>query len=170
MPQRSFTFEFVEEQIRKKSFGILSTVSPSGSLQSTGILYGVSPPNSKFSIYMMTHKSYEKTRNIMKNSLFSVVIPFPHYYLRFVPSSYISLRGTATIMPFSDVEAQESFRQKRILRMNLATGERTNRETVFIKGTPDVRILSYGVGIGIMMLQKHPEEGSYAVTIPPERR
>jgi hypothetical protein len=39
MPRNPRDFRFIEEQLRKMTFGILSTVNPGGSLQTTGILY-----------------------------------------------------------------------------------------------------------------------------------
>jgi len=169
MSKRQFTFDFVEKQIRKKTFGILSTVSKKGRAQSTGIMYGVSPSGSKFSLYILTHRSYRKTKNLMRNPHVSLVIPFPHYCLRFVPSSCISFQGRAKVVPFNDPEAQESFKQKRILRTNLKAGLRMKREAVFIKIKPNRRISCFGLGIGVLMLRKHMETGSYSVAIPPER-
>jgi len=169
MSERQFAFDFVEKQIRKKTFGILSTVSTKGRAQSTGIIYGVSPPDSKFSIYILTHRSYRKTKNITRNPHVSLVIPFPHHYLRFVPSSCISFQGRAEIVPFNDPEAQESFMKKRILRMNLNTGRQMKREAVFIKIKPSRKVCCYGIGIGVMKLRKHMESGSYSVVIPVER-
>jgi nitroimidazol reductase NimA-like FMN-containing flavoprotein (pyridoxamine 5'-phosphate oxidase superfamily) len=169
MSQNQLTFEFVERQIRKKTFGILSTVSAGGRAQSTGVLYGVSPPDAKLSIYILTNKIYRKTRNIRRNSSVSLVIPYPHYYLRFVPSSCISFQGKAKIVPFNNPEAQESFRKKRMLSSNLKTGGQMKSQAVFIKIKPDRRISCYGIGIGVMKLRKHSESGSYPVTIPSKR-
>ncbi|MHA1717374.1 MAG: pyridoxamine 5'-phosphate oxidase family protein, partial [Promethearchaeota archaeon] len=76
-------FKQVVERLRKKTFGILTTISKDGHPHSTGILYGVSPPGSKFSIYVLTRKSYRKVKNIESNPKVSFVIPFPHYILRF---------------------------------------------------------------------------------------
>ena len=50
MDKKEFTFEFVEKHVRKKSFGILTTIDRKGRPHSTGIVYGVSPPESKFSL------------------------------------------------------------------------------------------------------------------------
>jgi len=169
MSERQFTFDFVEKQIRKKTFGILSTVSKKGRAQSTGIMYGVSPSGSKFSLYILTHRSYRKTKNLMRNPHVSLVIPFPHYYLRFAPSPCISFQGKAKITSLNDPEAQDSFKQKRILRMNLDAGLRMKREAVFIKIKPNRKISCYGIGIGVLKLRKHMESGSYSVTIPSER-
>lgn len=108
----SRTFDLIEKYIRKKTFGILSTVSPRGRAHSTGILYGVSPLESKFSLYLITLKEYVKVRNIMSNPYISFVIPFPHHYLRFVPSSCVYFQGIAKIVSFDNPEPQKVFNQK----------------------------------------------------------
>ena len=51
MSKTTNTFEYVEKKIRKKTFGILSTVSPKNRAHSTGILYGVSSPEVPFCLY-----------------------------------------------------------------------------------------------------------------------
>jgi general stress protein 26 len=79
------TFDFIEKQIRKKSFGINSTVTPKGHAHSTGIMYGVSLPEKKFALYSTSSETYKKVRNIKKNPHISFVVPFPHYYLRMIP-------------------------------------------------------------------------------------
>ena len=113
MTQNSRTFDFVEKKIRQSNFGILGTVSP------TGILYGVSPLEFKFSLYLITLKDYVKVRNIMNNPYISFVIPFPHYYLRFIPSSCVYFQGTAKNVSFDSSEPQKAFNHKRILKMML---------------------------------------------------
>ncbi len=40
------TFEYVEAAVRKKTFGVLTTIDGEGRPHSTGVLYGVSPPAS----------------------------------------------------------------------------------------------------------------------------
>jgi hypothetical protein len=132
-------------------------------------MYGVSPPFAKLSIYILTNKVYQKTRNIRRNSSVSLVIPYPHYYLRFAPSSCISFQGRAKIVPFNNPEAQESFSKKRMLRSNLKTGGQMKSQAVFIKIKPDRKISCYGIGIGVMKLRKHSDSGSYSVTIPSKR-
>ena len=83
------SFSYIEKQIRKKTFGILGTVSPKGWAHNSGILYGVSAPKSPFAIYVMIDKSFKRVRNIKNNPQVSLLIPYPHYYLRMIPSSTI---------------------------------------------------------------------------------
>jgi general stress protein 26 len=166
-------FEFVEAEVRQKTFGILSTIDQDGKSHSTGILYAISPPESKFSLYILTDRSYKKVRNVQHNSSVSVVIPFPHHLLRFVPSSCVQFQGTAKILSYEDSEAQQAFKMgKRMLKMNLEQAieeDPTGENIVFIKIIPNQKIFCYGLGISLMQLRKDVEIGSYSVIIPKER-
>ncbi len=174
MVKKSLNFNFIEYEIKKKTFGILSTIDQNGYSHSTGILYGVSPSNSNFALYVLTDKNYKKVKNIRKNNSVSFVIPFPHHIFRFVPSSCIQLQGTAELVPFKDTEAQESFRRgPKILKMNLKqVSNLSDKEegAVFIKIIPNHKLFCYGLGFSLMELRKNVESGSYSVSIPPERR
>jgi general stress protein 26 len=167
--KKQFTFEFVESQVRKKSFGILSTIDSKGRPHSTGVLYGISPPSSPFSIFNVVDKNYVKVKNIKRDPRVSFVVTFPHYYLRFAPASYVMFRGIAEILPFSDEMGQKAFQTKRILRMNLES-DYEEFEMAFIRIRPEPRVVCYGLGIGIMEMRSTLANAAYSVTIPPERR
>ncbi|MFX0116515.1 MAG: pyridoxamine 5'-phosphate oxidase family protein, partial [Candidatus Hodarchaeota archaeon] len=107
------TFEFIEKQLRKKGFCIFSSVSPKGRSHSAGIIYGVSPPGTEFAFYILTGNYSRKARNVKSNPNVSVVVPFPHYYLRMVPQWVVQFQGKGEIVPFEDSGAQETFRQKK---------------------------------------------------------
>lgn len=164
------TFEFIEKQIRKKTFGIISTIDQKGHSHSTGIVYGVTPSKSKFALYILTDRKYKKVRNIEKNNSVSFVIPFPHHILRFVPASCVQFQGKAEILPYSDKEAQDSFTAgPKIIKMNLKqVSKRKDKEqgVVFIKIIPDGKLYCYGLGFSLNELHKNIETGSYVVTIP----
>ncbi|MFX1440493.1 MAG: pyridoxamine 5'-phosphate oxidase family protein, partial [Promethearchaeota archaeon] len=113
-----FSFDFIEKEVRKKTFGVLSAVDANGQPHSTGVLYGVSPPESKFALFVVTSESSAKVRHIRRNPNVSLVVTFPHYYIRFAPASYVMFRGTAEFVPLDDSDGQWAFNQKRILRMN----------------------------------------------------
>jgi pyridoxine/pyridoxamine 5'-phosphate oxidase len=165
----TFTFEFVERQLRKRTFGILSTADSRGRPHSTGVLYGISAE--RFLFFILTAKNYKKVRNIEANPYVSLAVPFPHYYLRFIPDSTVQIQGAAEIVPFEDIEAQKAFSQKRILKMMLERSRRLNikDKLVFIKIKPHRKIFCYGLGMGIMELRKNLESGEYTVTIPEDR-
>jgi nitroimidazol reductase NimA-like FMN-containing flavoprotein (pyridoxamine 5'-phosphate oxidase superfamily) len=169
MARKQFSFEFVEGQVRKKSFGVLSTIDSKGRPHSTGLLYGVTSPNAPFRIYNLVGRDYVKVKNILRNPRVSFVVTFPHYYLRFAPASYVMFRGTAEILPFSDEAGRQAFQTKRILRMNLESDYEVS-EMAFIRIAPDPRVICFGLGFGIMELRGDHTNLGYSVTIPPERR
>ncbi|MFX1346742.1 MAG: hypothetical protein ACFFAI_16720 [Promethearchaeota archaeon] len=166
-------FGFVEKKIRKKTFGIISTIDQNCNSHSTGIVYGLAPSNSRFALYVLTDKNYKKVKNIEINNSVSFVIPFPHHILRFVPASCVQFQGSAEIVPFSDSEAQESFLNgPQILKTNLKQVSKINKNedrVVFIKIIPNRKIFCYGLGLSLMKLRKNVESGSYFVRIPDDR-
>ncbi|MFX1322802.1 MAG: pyridoxamine 5'-phosphate oxidase family protein [Promethearchaeota archaeon] len=167
MVKRDLTFDFVEREIRKKSFGIISTIDQNGHSHSTGIVYGVAPSNLEFTLYILTDRNYKKVKNIEVNNSVSFVIPFPHHILRFAPASCVQFQGIAQIVPFNDKEAQESFKTGlKILKMNLKQVSNKEEEAVFIKIIPNEKLFCYGLGISLMKLRKNVESGSYFVIIP----
>jgi general stress protein 26 len=168
MPSERRSFAFIEAQLRSMSFGVLSTVNSGGSLQTTGIIYAVSPPGTPFCLYLITDPSYLKSRNISRNPQVSFLVPYPHHWLRFVPASCISFPGTAEIVPADDPEGRESFQASRILRMNLEEAS-SMEEAVFIKIRPKRSMHCYGIGIGLIAISRNPAEAGYSVEVPPER-
>jgi general stress protein 26 len=166
-----FTFEFVEKQVKKKTFGVLTTIDKKGRPHSTGIVYALGPPEKPFAIYSIVGEKYAKVRNIRRDPNVSLVVTFPHYWIRFAPASYVMFRGTAEIVPFEDEDGQWAMRQFRIGRMNLATSaEMAGTPIVFIKITPDPTIFCFGLGFGVMELRGDHTNGAYKVTIPEDRR
>ncbi len=166
-----FTFEFVEKKVRKKTFGVLTTIDSKGRPHSTGIIYAIGSPEKPFALYSIVGESYAKVRNIKRNPNVSLVVTFPHYWIRFAPASYVMFRGNAEILPDSDVDGRWAMSQTRIGRMNLQTeAESIGTEIVYIKMTPEPTIFCFGVGYGLMELRGDIEHGAYKVTIPKDRR
>lgn len=169
MTRKTFDFDFVEKNIRKRTFGVLTTIDSKGRPHSTGILYGVSPPESDFALFFVTIKKYAKVRNIKRNPKVSFVITFPHHYIRFVPDNYAMLRGTAEILPLDDPDGQWAFHQKRILKMNLEMPPEVLQDAVFIKMRPEPTVFCFGLGYGIMDIARPLDEVMYKVAIPEDR-
>ncbi|NHJ13047.1 MAG: hypothetical protein EAX95_05185 [Candidatus Thorarchaeota archaeon] len=164
-----FSFAFLEKEIRKKTFGVLTVIDTKGRPHSTGILYGVSPPTSKFCFYVMSDENYAKSRYIRHNPYVSLVVTFPHYYLRLVPASYAMFRGTAELVSKDNEDARWAFRQKRILRMSESIDPELLANAVFIKMNPERTVYCFGIGIGLMELRSSHTAGGYKVTIPADR-
>ncbi len=161
------TFDYVETALRRKTFGVLTSVDPQGRPHSTGILYGVAPPSSPFAFCFLTLEKYIKVRNIRANPQVTLVVPFPHRILSFIPAPCTTVRGRAEVVPFSDGDARWGFEQHRILRDNVDW--LTEADPVFLKLTPDPTILCHGLGIGLFELRKEHTAGGYRAHIPAER-
>ncbi|MFX1538465.1 MAG: pyridoxamine 5'-phosphate oxidase family protein [Promethearchaeota archaeon] len=170
MALESKTFDFIEKEIRKKQFGILSTISPKEWVQSSGVHYGVSPKALNFALYILTDSRYKKVQNIQKQPRISFAIPYPHYYLRFIPPGTISFQGTAEILPFEDSDARKSYTKSSLRRMVRYTEKSAYRDSaVFLKISPNKRISCFGLGVSLIKMMKDPEEGYYSILIPSTR-
>ena len=171
MTNSRFDFDFVEKQVRKKTFGVISTIDSKGLPHSTGIIYAVGSPDSPFALYSVVGGKYAKVRNIKRNPNVSLVVTFPHYWIRFAPSSYVMFRGVADIVPDTDPGGRWAMSQTRIGRMNLQVeAEDLGTEFVYIKITPEPTIFCFGLGFGLMESRNNPDSLGYKVTIPEERR
>ena len=166
-----FTFEYVEKEVRKKTFGVLSTIDSKGRPHSTGIVYAVGSPEKPFALYSIVGEKYAKVRNIKRDPKVSLVVTYPHYWIRFAPDSYVMFRGTAEIVPGNDADGIWAMSQTRVGRMNLQeVAEDTGTEFAYIKITPEPTIFCFGLGFGLMELRGDIENAGYKVTIPDDRR
>jgi hypothetical protein len=165
-----FTFKFVEEKVRKKTFGVLTTIDKKGRPHSTGIIYAMGHPEKPFALYSIVDANYAKVKNIKRNPNVSLVVTFPHYWIRFAPASYVMFRGTAEILPGDDPDGNWAMSKIRIGRMNLQTDtEALGVEYAYIKISPEPTVFCYGVGFGVMEMRKDHTNLGYKVTIPEDR-
>ncbi|MHA2028573.1 MAG: pyridoxamine 5'-phosphate oxidase family protein [Candidatus Kariarchaeaceae archaeon] len=167
--QRKLPFTTVEKYIRQKDYGILGTIDDKGFPHSTSVLYGVSPPNEMFSLYVVTGKSYKKTINIRGCPNISFVIPFPHHIFRFVPSNCIQFQGTAEFLPIEDSSAAKAFQKNKILKMTLLDAMEDPEDYLFVKINPNQTIHGYGLGLSLRKLRDDHVNGSFKSKIPNER-
>jgi hypothetical protein len=112
----------------------------------------------------VTKQNAAKVRHLKKNPNVTLVVTFPHYYLRFVPDSCVMFRGTADFVPLNDDEVQKAFSQRKILG-----DSEMMRDVVVIRIKPRKTVYVYRLGIGISQLRKDPTSARYKVTIPPDR-
>ena len=162
-------FDLVEQKVREKTFAVLSTVDSKNRPHSTGIIFAVSPPGEELAFYVVTQLKSAKVRNIKRNPNVTLVVTFPHYYLRFIPDSTVMFRGEADIVPLEDKGAQAAFGQKKMTRMNLEVDSEVLKGSVVIRIRPSKTVYCYGVGIGINQMRKDPTSARYKVEVPSER-
>lgn len=164
------TFEYVERQVRKQSYAVISAVDSQGRPHSTGIIYGVAAPGDPFALYMISEGTYAKVHNLRRNPLSSLVIPFPHHWIRMAPANTVMFRGRAQILPFEDLGGQRAFRRGMVQRFLLRTShEKAFPDLVFIRLDPEPQVFCYGLGIPLLRLQSNIESAGYKVRIPEDR-
>jgi nitroimidazol reductase NimA-like FMN-containing flavoprotein (pyridoxamine 5'-phosphate oxidase superfamily) len=163
------TFDLVEREVRKKTFGVLSVVDFKDRPHTTGIIFAVSDPKDDFALYLVTLAKSAKVRYIKRNPNVSFLVTFPHYYLRFIPASTVMFRGKADIISLDDERAQAAFAQKRMTRMNLEVDSQILNDSVVIRIKPSKIVYVYGIGVGLTQMWKDPSSARYKVVIPPER-
>jgi hypothetical protein len=167
-----FSFAYVEKQLRKKNFGILSTVTPQGRPHSVGVVYAVAPREQPFSLYLISRPVLKKVRNIRNNPNVSFVVPFPHYLIRLIPPSCIQFQGRAELIPFTDPIAIKAFQSSIVLRRSLMHSAELG-ESIFIRVVPSKKIFCYGIGANVWQLlipSQNREVRNFHVVVPQNRR
>jgi hypothetical protein len=117
-------------------------------------------------------KKYKKARNIQQNPKVSFLIPFPHYYIRFAPSSTVTFQGEAEFISVDDTKIQEIFSKKRVLQLivkEIQSREQERERMTFIMIKPIPKVLCHGLGYNVFKLRKGHKQGGYSVKIPPNR-
>ncbi len=156
------TFEMVENEMRRKNYGVLSTISKDGRPHSAGVMYAVSSRSRPFALYIVTDRRSKKARNIDRNPNVSFGVPI-HRSPGFLPPSSIQFQGRAEIIPSTDKAGNEAFnasnRLRRVLKMQLV---QKREVSTFIRIRPDPVVFTYGVGLTIFQLMKHIEGAASA--------
>src|SRR5215218_6973416 len=144
-----FPFGYIEKQLRKKNFGILTTVTPEGRPHSVGVVYAMAPPGSPFCLYLITRPVLKKARNIRDNPNVSFVVPFPHYLFRSIPPRCIQFQGKAELLLIDDPIVIKAFQSSFVLKRSMEHSLRLD-ESIFIRIVPDKKISCFGIGANIL--------------------
>jgi nitroimidazol reductase NimA-like FMN-containing flavoprotein (pyridoxamine 5'-phosphate oxidase superfamily) len=164
------TFDRVLRELRRRDFGVLSTVTPEGRPHSVGVVYGVSLPGRPFQLYVMTRRRLRKTRNLVENPDVSFVVPLTRRLLWFVPPPCVQFQGRAEVLERDDAGGLETFRSfrmgRRILSMYEELALRGETGVCFLRITPDPTLSTYMVGHTIWELMRRMETGIERVRVP----
>jgi hypothetical protein len=144
-----FPFGYIEKQLRKKNFGILTTVTPEARPHSVGVVYAMAPPGSPFCLYLITRPVLKKARNICDNPNVSFVVPFPHYLFRSIPPRCIQFQGKAELLPIDDPVAVKAFQSSIVLKRSMEHSLRLG-QSIFIRILPDKKIFCFGIGASLL--------------------
>jgi len=171
---RRITFDSVLKELRRRHFGVLSTVTKDSRSHSAGIFYSVSPSARPLEIYVMTRTKLKKARNIINNPNVSFVVPLRRSLLTFAPPPCIEFQGRAEIIDWKDeigvTAFKTSFMGRTILNMYDDMHRQGDTSICFLRITPDPAIFTYGVGVSLLQMRRRMEIGFAKVEIPQEYR
>ena len=92
------------------------------------------------------------------------------HYIRFAPSSTVTIQGKANLLEVNKAEIQRVFTKKRVLRLIIKAIQEGNQETMtFIRIKPKQKILCHGLGYNVLKMRKKHVEAGYSVIIPQDR-
>jgi hypothetical protein len=153
MGQQKRLEQEVRDIIKRNRWLTLSTSSPEGKPQSSLVVYA-SDGNK---IIILTGKNSQKIRNLVRNPISFITIPFYknllHRMITIAPPASISLRAEAEIIDFSDETASRFYQN--ILKFKLPDEVKEN--SVWIKLMLGNKATCHGVGVRLFDL-RDPEK------------
>jgi general stress protein 26 len=141
----------VDKAFAKKSFMTLATSSDADRSHAAGVMYtavdGV--------LYVGTNMNSRKARNIETNANVGVCIPVRR--LPVGPPATIMFQGTAEALGRDDQALRSLLDSGRLKRLT-SHGELEDPGNWFLKITPNGKVHTFGVGVPLITLLRHPLE------------
>jgi general stress protein 26 len=145
--------------VAKRSYCTLATSSAKNRPHNAGLIYA----SVGLTLYVSTARSSHKARNIAANPHVGVVIPVRRLPVGGPPSA-VQYQGTAELLALDDpqiVELVEAGRLKAIT----SHGELDHPDGCFLRITPGRRINTYGLGMSLIQLIRHPLEAGGSIDL-----
>ena len=142
--------ELIEKEMAKRSFCTLATTS----LEMRPHVAGMRYVKIGDALYVTMHDHSVKARNIRENPRVAVCIPAKK--VPFFPPFTVQFQGTATLLPVDDQRIQDLFAAGRLKGIISAKDFREDPGTVFARIVPNRRVTSYGLGVSLLQIVKHP--------------
>lgn len=149
----------VENSIRRRSFGTLSTLDSSGNPHATAVTYAAAGEGTNLTLYITTRTTNVKVKNIRRRPQVAFVIPVPHRFLPMMPPAAVQFAGSAEILNHENADARGAFHAGWFLRRILAAEERIvsqRAELCFIAVRPRRWLSTYGIGMSALDIVRHP--------------
>lgn len=156
---RQVDLDTVTRALGKRSFCLLATVSPADRPHAAGVLYQAVGTT----LYVSTDLTSRKARNIGHNSRVGVNIPVRR--APFGPPSLIQFQGTAEILENDDPEITRLVEAGRLKKIT-SHGELERPGTCMVRITPARRLNTYGLGMSLIQLIRHPLDAAGYVELP----
>ena len=140
--------------IARRSYGILSTVSSNGNPHAAGVVYELVGND----LYVNTRRTSRKARNIAHQSKVAMVVPIRRVPVGGPPSA-VQFQSTAHLLRPQDSGIMELLAEGH-LKSITSHGELDLPDTCFVRiGLPS-RLHTYGLGMPLLELIRHPLDGA----------
>jgi general stress protein 26 len=149
MPDPARLRSAVEKALAKKSFLTLATSSSTHHPHAAGVIYQAIDGD----LYVGTNMHSRKVRNIEGNGNVAVCIPVRR--LPIGPPATIMFQATAELVARDDPAVRSLLEAGRLKRLT-AHGELDDPDNWFVKITPTGRIHTFGLGVPLLTLIRHP--------------
>lgn len=134
----------------KRSFCTLATVSAANRPHAAAVIYSLVDTT----LYVNTGRNSRKARNIADNPNVGIVIPVRRVPLG-APPSTLQFQAKAEILPLDDPDLGE-LHKAGLLKTITRHGEMDDPANCFLRITPNGRIHTYGLGMSLWQLARHP--------------
>jgi nitroimidazol reductase NimA-like FMN-containing flavoprotein (pyridoxamine 5'-phosphate oxidase superfamily) len=147
--------------IARRSFAVLSTVSDRGFPHAAGVVYA----SVDDTLYVNTHRTSRKARNVAVDDRVAVVIPVRT--LPVGPPFNVQFQGRAEVLAMDDPEIT-ALLARGALKKITGHGELDEPDGCFLRIRPNRRIHSYGLGVSALAVARDPlHNGARTVERPP---
>jgi general stress protein 26 len=114
-------------------------------------------------LYVNTDRSSRKARNVAENPHVGVVVPIRR--LPVGPPSSAQFQGTAEVVDMDDPEIVRLVEAGK-LKAVTSHGELDRPDGCFIRITPGRKVITYGLGMSLWHLLRHPLDAAGSVELP----
>lgn len=135
--------------IRRRSFAVLSTVSPAGFPHAAGIAYQAVDTT----LYVSTIGASRKARNVAADERVALVIPVRR--LPVGPPFTVQLQARATVLGADDPEITALVERGQLGKIT-AHGELEEPDGCFLRIVPNGPIHTYGIGVSALAVARDP--------------
>lgn len=147
----------VARAITKRAFATLATSSPGGRPHVAGVLYGIADGH----LFVSTLRASRKARNVAANPFVAVSIPVRR--VPFGPPSQVHFQTTAEVLSPDDPAIRTLVAGGELAAVT-GHGELDLPGNCFLRIAIPERLLTYGLGMSLWNLIKHPLEAGGSTT------
>lgn len=139
----------VRRAIDRRSFAVVSTVSAAGHPHAAGVLYA----NDGLALYVSTHRSSRKARNVAATGRAAIVVPVRK--LPVGPAFEIQFQASAQVLDNDDPRIRDLV-DRGVLKPITRHGELDEPDGCFLAITPTGRVHTYGIGVSTLAVARDP--------------